>query len=269
MFLSLLNSLLWLMKPDSGAGDGGSSGDSTTGPNSGDTPSADTSKREIPANWKAMSAEDFNTRLEKEQRSATRKALKDLGFADEDLDTPEKLGAALQKASELMTFAHEQRRAQMTAAEQVQADLETAQQTATTERQKREQAEAERDTAQQQLREFILRSTITAAAQGAAHPSDVYDLFARMHMKDKLAEVIRPDVALFTEDGAFNVDAIDPEAVKAIVEQCRKDRREWWQGGYRAPGSPSHGGAQPPAQDPSKLDQMTDAGRRNIRQAMR
>lgn len=268
MLLSLLNSLMWLFAPDNGAGDGGSSGGSTTGQNSGDAPS-ETSKREIPANWKAMSAEDFNERLSKEQRAAMRRTLKDLGFTDADIDTPEKLEATLKAAGELMTYAREQRRAQLSAEERVRGELEAAQQQAATERQAREQAERERDLAQQQLREFILRSTITAAAAGAVHPTDVYDLFARVHARDLLANVIKPDEALFTDDGVFNPDALDQEAVKGIIDACRTQRREWWQNPQRGPGSPSHQGAQPPSQDPSKADRMAAAARDNLRRNLR
>lgn len=259
----------WLLAPDAGAGDGGGSGDSATGQNSGDKTPTVEAKREIPATWKAMSADDFNERLSKEQRAATRKTLLAMGFTEADLDTPEKLEAALKAAGELATFAREQRRAQLSAEEQVKADLDTARQAAEAERSAREQAERERDLARQQLREYIMRSTITAAAAGAVHPSDVYDLFARIYAKDKLEKVIKPDVPLFTEDGAFNPDALDQNAVKGIIDDCRTQRREWWQSPQRGPGTPSHQGAQPPSQDPSKVDRMAAAARANLRRNMR
>lgn len=269
MYLNYLRHL-WYLLPDNGAGDGGDSGATTTGQNSGaQTPSEDTTKREIPANWKAMSAEDFNERLSKEQRAAMRKTLKDLGFTEADFDTPEKLEETLKAAGELVTFAREQRRAQLSAEEQVKADLDAAQQTASTEQTARQKAEQERDLAQAQLREYILRSTITAAAAGAVHPSDVYDLFARLHAKDKLDKVIKVDTPLFTDDGAFNLDAIDQNTVKDIIEACRTERREWWQNPQRGPGTPSHSGAQPPSQDPSKVDRMAERARQNIRGALR
>lgn len=261
MLLDHLLTQFWLLAAEDGAGSGGdpdNSGGTPPGQNGGDGDDPPPEpKREIPKDWKAMPPDEFKDRIAKERRAGVRELLTALGF--DDVDDPDKLAQAQADMKDLLDFARQQQREKLTAEEQVRDDLQTAQDTAQSEQAKRETAEQERDLAQTRLREYILRTAITQAAQGAAHPSDVYDLYARAYAQDKLAEVIKPDVDLFTEDGVFNPDAIDGEAVKAIVDACREDRREWWQGGYRAPGSPSNAGAQPPAGDLSQLEKQREA----------
>lgn len=207
---------------------------------------------------------DFDARIEQAKRSSARELLEMLDF--KDVAHPDQVAQAVSDLKELVQFAREQRREQMTAAERVEADLTTARQNEATARQQRDQAEQERDTARQQLREFVMRSAITAAAAGAAHPADVYDLYARVYAQDQLTQVIKPDAELVSADGAFNPDAIDADAVQSIIDQCKQDRKEWWAGaGARSLGTPSNAGGQPPPGDVSKLEQGRELARANLR----
>ncbi len=207
-----------------------------------------------------LTKDQLEERVAQAKRSGVREIFEALGFTG--LDDPAKLTLAQTELADLLTFAREQKRAQLTAEQRVQADLTTAQQNALDEKTKRESAEKERDTAQQQLRDYLLRSTITAAAAGAVHPSDVYDLYAKVYMKDQLAGVIKAGVPLFAEDGTFDPNAINQDAVKAIIDKCHEERKEWWQNTIqRMLGSPSNAGATPPAGDVTKLEKQRELAR--------
>lgn len=180
------------------------------------------------------------------------------------MDDPDKLKGIVANLGDLVTYAREQKKAELTAAQQIEADLKTAQQQAEQERQKREQAEQERDALRAQLGLYVRRTQLLAAAADAAHPDDVYT-WAQANQPDQLAAILKEDQPLFDDQGQLNAAALDPEAIKAIVETCKKDRREWWQGvRQRGAGIPSNAGAQP-AGDVSKLDRQRELARSLVR----
>lgn len=270
------------------ADQGGASGAPAAGQgdNSGDPPDANTPDKKSPAtpatgqgqqpgessegqpksgdSEPIMSQAALDKRLAKQARATQRELLRGLGVEIDDDADQEAITAASGQLADTLKWADDQRRSGQSAQDKVQEDLENAQKAAKSEKTKRENAEQERDTAQQQLRDFVLRNAISTAAHDAAHPSDVYDAYAQVHMKDKLAQVIKTDTPLFGEDNAFNAAAIDQDVVKTIIDKCREDRPEWWTTRVQL-GSPSNVGAKPLQGDRSKLDQMKELARDNLR----
>ncbi len=274
----MLERLIWLWAPDGSAAGGTSqSGDAATGNNGGDaedvkaqdakstTPAEGGGQKkasdgsETPEDRVTMPRQSFNKRLEQERRKAQRALLGELGF--EDVDTPEGLERAQDELRELITFAREQRLASMSAEERAQAQVEEVRKKLNSAEQRAEQLQTERDRARQALRDYVVRSLITAHATTAEYPEDVFT-WARQHMPEKVQAVLDAEQPLFDEEGALNKAAIDEEAVKEIVVACKKARPKYFRPEH--PGSPSNQHAQPPHYDP-KADQKRQAARRLVR----
>lgn len=191
-----------------------------------------------------MPTATFNARLEQERRAGVRELLTALGFQASD---PAAYEQALTGMRDLVTFAREQQRAQLTAEQRVQADLQTAQQQAQQATGQVTTLTAERDAARTQLRTFVLRSQIVTAAAGAAHPEDVYT-WALANQRENVDKILMADQPLFAEDGTLNPKAINADPIKVIIEECKKARRDWFRPEH--PGIPSNANAQPPTTDP-------------------
>ena len=255
------------------SGEGGASkdsGDAATGPNSGggSTPSATGAgksagagqnkpdeQQTVPAAWRAMPVERFNERLEQERGAGIRALMTTLGF---QVGTPDALVQAQTDLKSLIDFAREQQRAQLSAEELVQADLQTAQQTAQTQTEAATRLQGELDTTQATLRSFVLRTEITQAAV-AAGTTDADDVFhwALREQGDLVNQIIVADKPLFNDDGTFNPAAISAENAKKVVEECVKEKRHWFKPGMHV-GIPSGATAQPPTVDP-KADEKKKA----------
>ncbi len=197
---------------------------------------------------------DFKARMEQAQRSGQRELLKALGF--EGLETPEALEQAQQKLLADLQFAKEQREANMTAEQKLAEQIASL----TSERDSL-QAELEKfkqdaETAQQALATFKAdlqrESALVSAAQaaGAARPADVV-MWARTFRPGEFAQIVGEG------------QTVSPEAVQALVRACADDRPEWF--AARTPGSPSHGGARPPAAPTEKYQQQRQLARENAR----
>ena len=268
----------WLWAPDDGATGGTSaSGDAATGNNGGET--TDVTARgsedetvvrdeerekandgnETSEDRVTMPRKSFNKRLEQERRKAQRALLSELGF--DGMDTPEGLEHARGELRELIAFAREQRLASMSAEERAETQVEEVRQKLSNAEQRAKQLQAERDRARQALRDYVVRSLVTAHAATAEYPEDVYT-WARQHMPEKVQAVLDEEQPLFDEEGALNKAAIDEEAVKEIVLACKKARPKYFRPEH--PGSPSNEHAQPPHYDP-KADRKRQAARRLVR----
>jgi len=264
---------------EAGGGQASDSGDAAAGQKSGDTGSQNnqqvqqgsgtqTNQANAGQNTQvpmvSMPQSSFNDRLAQERAAGIRALLQELGF--EQVQTPEGLAQAQTAMRDLLTFARQQQEAQMTADQKVQASLEAATQRAAKAETQVTTLTAERDTARDQLRSYVLRAQIVAAATGASYPDDVFN-WAVQNQPDSMTAVLKTDQPLFNADGTLNAAAIDQDAIKKIVSACAQARPTW----FRHPGhggSPSNGSAQPPRQAPaaaSDLDRKKAAARKAAR----
>lgn len=221
--------------------DGGQSSGQTSTP-TGTSPGHQEGKGEGGSDTLQVSKADLEKRIDKAKRSGVREVLQALGF--ESLDSPDAIQKAQADLADLVAFAREQRKAQMTAEEQVAEQVKDAVRRAEAAEARLQQAEARAAAAAKALVEHVRDGAVLAEAGKAKHPEDVL-IWARTYAADKLAKIV-DEANLFTEDGSVNPEAIkvDQNAVKDLVTECMKARREWFQVG--GPGSPSNAGGKPP-----------------------
>lgn len=201
---------------------------------------------------------EFKSRMEQAQRSGQRALLAALGF--EALETPDAIEQAQQRLTADLQFAKEQREANMTAEQKLNAQIESL----TSERdrltQERDRYKQDAEQAQQQLAEQqadrVRVSALEAAAAtaGVARPADVV-MWARTYCSADYS-------ALLGEE-----NAVDEEKVKALITACTEARPEWF--AARTPGSPSHGGARPPATPSGTVQKQKEQARTLVRRGMR
>lgn len=197
---------------------------------------------------------DFKARMEQAQRSARREQLAALGY--QNLDTIEGLAAAEQALAADIQYAREQRQAAMTAEERLNEQIATLTSERDSLRTERDRYKQDAETAQQALAAFKAdlqrESALVSAAQaaGAARPADVV-MWARTFRPSEFSQIVGEG------------QTVSPEAVQALVHACADDRPEWF--AARTPGSPSHGGARPPAAPTEKYQQQRQLARENAR----
>lgn len=209
---------------------------------------------------------EFKDRMEQAKRSAQRELLAALGF--DGVETPDGLKTAQQKLAEDLDFAREQRQANMTAEERLNAQIDSL--TSERDQLKADLDQYKRDVAQAQqaLESYKVDQQRTAAieaaaaAEGAARPADAI-MWARTYRPDDYAAVIRAEKA---EDGE-TVHTVDDDKVKALVTACAEARPDWF--AARTPGSPSHGGARPPAAPSGTVQKQKEQARTLVRRGMR
>lgn len=248
MFLSLLFAALsWLPlfdKDEHGGGDGdGSPGDASPAPEGGNEP--DDQDQDNDEDQVAMRRDRFNQRLRQERSAGVRELLGTLGF--EDIDDPNSLQAAQDQLGDLIEFAREQRQANQTAVERLEGDLDT-------ERERHQQTQQALSVVENQLAAFVRRDALLKHASDAVDPDDVVT-WARDYRTDDFEAILVADETVFSEDGAFNSDAIDEDAVKRIIEDCKKEKKHYWsaaQQRQRGAGSPSNSDARDVGKDISQ-----------------
>jgi len=254
---------LMAFAPDNGAGQASDSGNAAAGQNSGGTGSqnnqqvqqgsgtqtnqanAGQNNQTVQVDQVAMPRDAFNQRLEQERNAGVRNLLKAFGF---EVETPEAFAQAQTDLKDLLDFARQQKEATLSAEQRSAQQLEAANNRAVKAEGQVTTLTAERDQARSELRSYVLRTQIMAAATGAVYPHDVYT-WAIQHAKTDVDAILKADQALFGPDGTLNDSAIDGEQVKKVVSACAQARPTW----FRNPGhggSPSNGGAQPPRQAP-------------------
>lgn len=247
MFLSLLFAALsWLPlfdQDERGGGDSdGSPGDASpasAGENEPDDQDQDDEDQV------AMRRDRFNQRLRQERNAGVRELLGTLGF--DDIDDPDRLQAAQEQLGDLIQFARDQRQANQTAVERLEGDLDT-------ERQRHQQTQQALSVVENQLAAFVRRDALLKQAADAVDPDDVVT-WARDHRTDDFEAILVADEPVFTEDGAFNSDAIDEDAVKRIIDDCKKEKKHYWsaaQQRQRGAGSPSNSDAKDVGKDISQ-----------------
>lgn len=272
MLMSLLSLLAgFYFAPDESSGGSGDSGEPGTGPgdqNRGNEPSpapapaqATTGTapgdnggnpgegdKEVEADL-PRTKEALDRRVEKAKRAGMRDILTALGF--EDLEAPEALQAAQAELKGLVEFARQQREAALSAEERVEGHIqaltqraERAEARATRVEQERDRAIAERDDARATLVRKTRHDAILRAAGSAKHPEDVVT-WAEGNKPDLVAQVLN-------EDGSVNEDA-----VKDILIECARARRDWFAG--PGVGVPSNHDGRPPASF-TELEKRDGAG---------
>ncbi len=184
----------------------------------------------------SMPSDKFKERLERERRAGQRELLKALGF--EDVDDPAKLNEAQAALRDLVQFAQKQREEAMTAEERYQQQLEQAQTEAERMKAEAEKARQALQEMQRSLRRRAVQDALMRAAGEAKanRPEDVWawaNTFAAQDV-EKLLEI----------DDNADVNAVDDEAVKALIERCKESRADWFR--RQHPGVPSNAGARPP-----------------------
>lgn len=196
---------------------------------------------------------DFNARIEQARRSGVRELLTALGF--DNLDTPDAVAQAQQDLADLVAFAREQRQAQMSAEERIQAQIEEAQRRLQAAEQRAQAAEQRAQEVERQRNDYVRRTEVIAEAsrQGARYPDDVWG-WALVNSQDDLEPIIN-------EDGSVN-----REAVKRIVEAHAAARPELYRG--NTPGSPSNAGARP-TEAIRDVERRLELARQTARRGMR
>lgn len=156
-------------------------------------------------------------RSDQAKRAGQRAMLKTLGYADDDIKTPDGLQKALDGLKGVVAEHKTLKESAMSDAQKTAAALADV----TTKLEAAEQRARDLETARTNDR-LDAAITATAQAQRAEHPQDVVDLLR----KGDLSGVL---------DDKGNVQA---DKVKALVDQARKDRPAWFQTG--GVGSPSN-----------------------------
>ena len=229
----------------------------TTGTAPGDQGGNGEGDKEVEADL-PRTKEALDRRVEKAKRAGMRDILTALGF--EDLEAPEALQAAQAELKGLVEYARQQREAALSAEERVEGHIqaltqraERAEARATRVEQERDRAIAERDDARATLVRKTRHDAILRAAGSAKHPEDVV-IWAEGHKPDLVAQVLN-------EDGSVNEDA-----VKDILIECARARRDWFAG--PGVGVPSNHDGRPPASF-TELEKKMELARQAARQAAR
>jgi hypothetical protein len=251
MFLSLLFAARsWLFDQDERGG--GSNNDDSTGdasPEPAGEIESDVQDQDQDDDQVQMHRDRFNRRLQQERRAGVRELLTGMGF--ENIDDPNSLQAAQQQLGELIQYARDQRQAEQSASERLEGDLET-------ERTQHQQTRDALQSAQAQLTAFVRRDALLSQANDAVDPEDVV-IWARTHRPDDYEDILVDDEPIFTEDGVLNSKAVDQDAVQRIIEECRKEKKHFWEASQnrrKTPGSPSNSDARDAGEDLAQQKQL-------------